>query len=68
VSDRDPNGQVPYVPGSRDSEIGWTPPPSSPQKHNETRIQAPDIDHDLGPNTPGQLGGEPSVGWAPQDE
>ena len=68
MSDRDPNGQTPYVPGSRDSEIGWVPPPAEPQQHDNPKIQAPDVRHDLGPSMPGVLGGGPSTGWATEDE
>jgi hypothetical protein len=56
------------APGSRDSELPWTAPHAEPTKHDETRIQAPDVKQDLDPHTPGQLGGEPSVGWQVEDE
>ena len=56
------------APGSRDSELPWIPPHTDPTPHDNPKIQAPDVEHDLGPNTPGQLGGEPSVGWQTEDE
>jgi hypothetical protein len=56
------------APGSRDSELPWVPPPSQPTKHDDPAIQAPDVRHDLGPSTPGVLGGVPSTGWSTEDE
>ena len=53
------------APGSRDSEIGWVPPPSQPTAHDDPAVQAPDTEHDI----PGSvLGGAPSTGWSTEDE
>jgi hypothetical protein len=55
------------APGSRDSESPWIAPHSEPTKHDNPKLQAPDLDVDL-PGMPSQLGGEPSTGWAVEDE
>lgn len=56
------------APGSLDGGIGWVPPPSTPTQHDDPAMQAPDVQHDLGPDTPGVLGGAPSTGWSTEDE
>jgi hypothetical protein len=60
--------ELKQAPGSRDSELPWQVPHSEPTKHDDPAIQAPDVQQDLGPNTPGVLGGEPSTGWSTEDE
>jgi hypothetical protein len=60
--------EMKQAPGSRDSESPWVPPHSEPQQHDNPKIQAPDVQHDLGPDTPGVLGGAPSTGWDTEDE
>ena len=56
------------APGTLDHLLPWRPPHSEPQPHDNPKIQAPDIEQDLGPNTPGVLGGAPSTGWDTEDE
>jgi hypothetical protein len=48
--------EMKQAPGSRDSESPWVPPHSEPQKHDNPKYQAPDIEQDLSPTTPGVLG------------
>jgi hypothetical protein len=65
MSDRPERKQAP---GSLDDPSTWAPPHAEPQQHDNPKYQAPDVRRDLGPNTPGVLGGAPSTGWSVEDE
>lgn len=54
------------APGTLDGKT-WVPPPSSPTRHYDPAMQAPDLDVDL-PGVPSVLGGQPSTGWSTEDE
>jgi hypothetical protein len=59
--------EMKQAPGSRDSELPWVPPHVEPTKHDDPKLPRPSVQEDLGPHTPGQLGGEPSTGWSTEE-
>jgi hypothetical protein len=59
--------ELTQAPGSRDSELPWRPPTSSPTAPGDPAMQAPDVDQDL-PGMSPKLGGAPSTGWSTEDE